>query len=227
MNRIIRKFKRKIRIFLTLVIGNSFDSIKKKKLDNVSIVSFDVFDTLIIRPGIKCPTDVFDLINPRDINFKTKRIQAEINARSKSKLEDIKLSDIYNELFPENSQSAREFEKKEINTELSICKANSEALELYNRIKSSGKRIIIVSDMYLQKDIIEKILNKCSYDTVGVPIYVSSEYGKTKRKGSLYKEVLLNLDVDANKVMHIGDNLISDYYNAKKYGIVGCLYNKK
>ncbi|MCR5147056.1 MAG: HAD-IA family hydrolase [Clostridia bacterium] len=227
MNRIIKKLKNIIRVFLTVLLGNNFEKLEKKNLDNISIASFDVFDTLIIRTGIKRPTDVFDLVDSEDIDFKTKRIMAEAKARSKSNLEDIKLTDIYLNLFSEDINKVREYEQKEINAELSVCKANPKAYTFYNKIKNSGKRIIIVSDMYLKKETIEKLLINCHYDINDVPIYVSSEYGKTKRSGSLFKEVLKNEKVDASKVIHIGDNLMSDYFNSKKCGIVGYLYNGK
>lgn len=227
MNRIIKKLKNIIRVFLTVLLGNNFEKLEKKNLDNISIASFDVFDTLIIRTGIKRPTDVFDLVDSEDIDFKTKRIKAEAKARSKSNLEDIKLTDIYLKLFPEDINKVREYEQKEINAELSVCKANPKAYTFYNKIKNSGKRIIIVSDMYLQKEAIKKLLINCNYDINDVPIYVSSEYGKTKRSGSLFKEVLKNEEVDACKIMHIGDNLISDYFKAKRCGMVGYLYNGK
>ncbi len=227
MKRIIMFLKKRLRLFFTILIGNNFEKLEKLQLDNISIVSFDVFDTLIIRQGIKNPSDVFKLIDTDDLNFKSKRISAEKSARTNSGLEDIKLCDIYDNLFPDDFNKARECEKKEINTEIRVCKANPKALNYFNKIKNSGKRIIIVSDMYLQKETIEKLLKNCNYDVDEVPIYVSSEYGKTKKSGSLFKKVLENEKIDACKVMHIGDNLISDYLNSKRLGMVGYLYNGK
>ena len=54
----------------------------------------------------------------------------------------------------------------------------------------------------------EEILQNCGYDLADVPIYVSSEYGKTKRSGNLFRTVLEHEEVEASKILHIGDNLI-------------------
>ena len=95
-----------------------------------------------------------------------------------------------------------------------------------NACKESGKKIIIISDMYLDSSIIEEILQNCGYDLADVPIYVSSEYGKTKRSGNLFRTVLEHEEVEAGKVLHIGDNLISDYLMPKKCGMKSFLYRR-
>ena len=82
------------------------------------------------------------------------------------------------------------------------------------------------TDMYLDSSTIEEILQNCGYDLTDVPIYVSSEYGKTKRSGNLFRTVLEHEEVEAGKVLHIGDNLISDYLMPKKCGMKSFLYRR-
>lgn len=72
----------------------------------------------------------------------------------------------------------------------------------------------------------EEILQNCGYDLADVPIYVSSEYGKTKRSGNLFRTVLEHEEVEASKILHIGDNLISDYLMPKKCGMKSFLYRR-
>ena len=55
-------------------------------------VTFDVFDTLIIRNAVK-PVEVFDIVGGR--LFRYVRIAAEIAARKLSREEDITLDEIY------------------------------------------------------------------------------------------------------------------------------------
>ena len=126
----------------------------------------------------------------------------------------------------DNPRERQEAIKLEIATELSVCKANPEALEFFKVVKQEGKRLIIVSDMYLDSSTIEEILQNCGYDFADVPIYVSSEYGKTKRSGNLFRTVLEHEEVEAGKVLHIGDNLISDYLMPKKCGMKSFLYRR-
>ena len=214
--------KTKARILLSNTFDKSFSDISTTLINSCSIISFDIFDTLIIRPEVNEPSDVFDLVHPDDPSFKEKRLEAarisRLEAESKG-LEERKLCEIYKHLpgYDEND---------EINAELKVCKANKPALTFFNKVKESGKRIIIISDMYLDSSTIEEILQNCGYDLTDVPIYVSSEYGKTKRSGNLFRTVLEHEEVEAGKVLHIGDNLISDYLMPKKCGMKSFLYRR-
>lgn len=217
--------KNRVRIIITAILGRSFTNPKISKLvEKYDVISFDVFDTLIIREGISTPSDVFNLIHPEDSTFKLRRIEAEKISRLEAEtkgLEDIKLCEIYKHL-PEYD------EKKEIDVELSVCKANPQALAFYNNIKKGKygkKKIIITSDMYLSRSTIETILANNGYDLDGVNIYVSSEYALTKRSGKLFGEVIRQeqLEGKENSILHIGDNLCSDLINPHCYRMQSCL----
>ena len=205
--------KTKARIILSSLLGKSFTSIS---IPNTPIISFDVFDTLIIRPGISIPSDVFDMLNPEDKNFKTRRIEAEKRARAESGEEDITLEEIYKVLMPTApDEELKQAMEREIEAELKVCRANPDALDFFNQVRESGKCIIIISDMYLNSHTIRTILTHCGYDISSVPVYVSSEYAKTKRTGSLFKTVLSLESVESGEVLHIGDNLRSDVIRPK------------
>lgn len=197
----------------------------KKLIENNEVISFDIFDTLIKR-NISRPTDVFELIeiiyNNRKkskIDFKNDRILAEKKARGRSYKEDITLDEVYNSfsnLYDKDQlEELKELEKK---VEISICTANKDILEIFNYAKKLNKDIIIISDMYLTKDIIEKILEK--NNIIGYrKLYISSEYGVTKYSGNLFKYVCNENNYSFDKILHIGDNINSDIKNAKKLGM--------
>jgi signal transduction histidine kinase len=63
-------------------------------------------------------------------------------------------------------------------------------------------------------------------ELMGSSLNVSSEYGKTKRSGNLFRTVLEHEEVEAGKVLHIGDNLIADYLMPKKCGMKSFLYRR-
>ena len=229
-------FKTRIRLILSKVLGKDFSHIPNSLVRDSRIISFDVFDTLIIRPGLKTPSDLFDLIHPEDPTFKARRLEAvgisRLEAEAKG-LEDRTLTDIYKHL-PEYD------EKDEINAELSVCKANPEALKFFNTVKKAGKagkdskdgkagkRVVIISDMYLDRPTIENILTNSGFELEGVNVYVSSEYGLTKRSGNLFKKVLREEGMVGREgeVLHIGDHFISDYLNPRKCGMKSFLYNR-
>ena len=212
--------KTKARIILSNLLGKSFNTIP---IPTTPIISFDVFDTLIIR-DVPFPTDVFDMLNPEDKNFKTRRIEAERIARTQSTKEDITLEEIYKVLMPAASdEELRQAMEREINTELKACKANKPALDFFNSVRESGKRIIIISDMYLKSDTVRLILQNCGYNLDGVNVYISSEYAKTKRTGSLFKTVLSLEYITPHDIIHIGDNWRSDWFRPSMVGMKAIL----
>ena len=79
--------------------------------------------------------------------------------------------------------------------------------------------------MYLGADIIGRILSDGGYAGYE-KLFVSCEYVKTKRSGSLYEYAAKNLGVDVGQILHIGDNLLSDYLSAKKMGLKAVLYKR-
>ncbi len=210
--------KTRIRILLSSLLGKSFTAISTP---NTPVISFDIFDTLIIR-DVPFPTDVFEMLNPLDPTFKSRRIEAEKRTRSESGKEDITLEEIYKVLYDDPCERQHAMER-EIEAELKVCKANKPALTFFNACKESGKKIIIISDMYLNSHTIRTILTKCGYDISSVPLYVSSEYAKTKHTGSLFKTVLSLENVAPHDIIHIGDNWRSDWLRPRMIGMKSVL----
>lgn len=77
--------------------------------------------------------------------------------------------------------------------------------------------------MYLKTDTVRLILTNCGYNLDGVNVYVSSEYALTKRIGKLFKIVLELESVSPNEVLHLGDNLRSDWFRPKLIGMKSVL----
>lgn len=196
-----------------------------KSIDSHTVISFDLFDTLIKRDCIR-PTDVFAFIendHACDIkNFKTIRIEAERKAHEAALgkgMEEASLEEIYS-FFPSEVSEVdrRTLLALEERYELSLCQMNPEMIPLLEYIKQHGKKIVITTDIYLPEELIMRILTKCqvSYDE----LFISSVYRKTKRgKGTLYNEVINRLSVSPKDILHIGDNRRSDIYQARRKGI--------
>ncbi|OOP79415.1 hydrolase, partial [Helicobacter pylori] len=118
----------------------------KSEILKYDVISFDIFDTLLLRPFIK-PTDLFWYIETKyNIKgFHQARILAEVQSREISKRQDITLDEIYHQI-PKEFHS---YKGVEIATEKEVLIPNLEMLELYRFAKENNKRVIIVSDMYL------------------------------------------------------------------------------
>lgn len=204
----------------------------KNELKKCSVFSIDVFDTAVLRPFLD-PEDLFNfmetqvskILNTTDIlDFSSLRIQAEKEARSKSDNEEISLDSIYSELGRILNCSINKIDKikqLEIDLEIKLSYRRESVFELYELANYLKKKIVFVSDMYLPGYVIEKILNKAGYKNF--ELLVSSEVGKTKHnQGKLFEEIL---PIEGG-ILHIGDNIKSDFEIPISKGISAFHYKK-
>ena len=69
----------------------------------------------------------------------------------------------------------------------------------------AGKRYMPVSDMYLPKEQIEAMLQKCGLDFLD-GVFVSCEYRVQKRSGKLFKLFLQQTALRPAEVLFVGDS---------------------
>jgi|GEM_PF-578478 len=192
-----------------------------------NIVYFDIFDTLLTRPFYE-PEELFNYMLPRVEaivgkkinNFTNQRIYADTYARSKIKNKDIDISDIYRsleKLLGITSSQANRIKALEIGCELSMARPREVALDMLKFAKTKKLKIVLLSDMYLTKDVIKKMLNKVGIsDLMYDELLVSSFTGMRKDSGSVYKYLLEK--ERSKKHFVIGDSLHSDVVVPLKNG---------
>ena len=157
--------------------NDKLDKIKREILkENTKVVSFDIFDTLIMRPFWN-PIDLFTFLNDyfreltnteTGIDFSKIRVRAEEQVRKQleknnNKEQDITLDDIYNEIKLEidtDEQILDKVKEKEIELEIRFCNTRKTGKELYELAKYLNKEVIYTSDMYLPESVIMQILTK-------------------------------------------------------------------
>ncbi|NOW87140.1 HAD superfamily hydrolase (TIGR01549 family) [Clostridium beijerinckii] len=199
---------------------------------NYEYISFDIFDTLICRP-LYNPTDLFYMLDKKfeelyktNISFYKIRITAESIARKKENslnpaFQDVNIDEIYNYISTEYNipdDIAQLMKEEEKNLEIQLCSQRKSVKELFDAALISGKKVIIVSDMYLDEETIIKILSKNGYHGYE-KLYLSSTLRLTKNNGALFKKVLDDLNVSGSKILHLGDTWQNDITNAKAVGI--------
>ena len=199
-----------------------------RKLSEYDVVSFDIFDTLIFRP-FALPIDLFRVVGEKlgILDFTNIRAWAEWDARMKCNAKnghmEVTLSDIYDNLEEDVGISSEVGEAIEEEAELSLCYANPFMLEVWKKLHQMGKRIIVVSDMYLSSTVLAQMLENSGF-TGYERLYVSCEYGKNKAGGDLFKLVRADLDLKPGSVIHVGDNAHSDRDMAVANGFASLLY---
>ena len=186
----------------------------KPFLRDVNIVSFDIFDTLLIRP-FRQPVDLFLYIEKKYKvpGFKERRMRCEEYARSHARNSEVTINQIYNEM----GKNWAFLKNIELLTEKELIRPNPVVKQYYEEAKKLGRRIICVTDTYFSNDYLSELLKGNGYDDIEM-VFISSEYGKSKGTG-LYEEVINACEIEANKVLHIGDNKEADYEIPKRYGL--------
>ena len=212
----------------------------KRRIKSHTVISFDIFDTLILRKVIK-PGDVFKLMSPdiqnilntskyKSLNFPLERLKAERDARRtyilrnhnepKNKVFEITFSQIYKQLQKNlklNDKQTKQIQALEIELELKCCVAHPKVKQIYDYCIEQKKQVYFVSDMYLSKNNIIKILKNAGYkhNNMNTNVIVSSEYNATKHQGNLFKVLLKKSKTEPRYILHIGDCLNADILGAK------------
>jgi predicted HAD superfamily hydrolase len=195
------------------------DFLEKLDNDNIKVISFDIFDTLFFR---KCllPENIFEVVgNVKYVRkyfdtantFKKYRMYAEKNARITHKnKQEITLDEIYEEFFiPKRIKE--KIKQIELNIEKEFLVVNYDLVQWIDFAVDKGKKIILISDMYLNQEQLKfTCLKKLKNIEKISKIYVSNEYKLTKAKGDLFLKVLEEENIKCNEILHIGDNKISD-----------------
>ncbi|WP_400243383.1 hypothetical protein AB3U99_19720 [Niallia sp. JL1B1071] len=212
-------------------------------LKDADAVSFDIFDTLLLRT-VSDPTDLFIELgkiskekgyfkkDTTEFEFQQIRILSEQLARKKKRnnskdAEEVSIDDIY-ELIPDNMFIKDDIKRLEIELEKQVCYVNPVINSFVNYCVEKNKKIYLISDMYLSHNQIQDILLFNNFDIKKInKIYVSSEYLVTKHEGALFKIISSEQYLSYDKWIHIGDNEIADVKQPKKLGIRGYIYNSK
>ncbi len=205
----------------------------KKIIDKYEYVSFDIFDTLIKR-NVYAPSNIFDIVESEykkrygeEIkNFKQKRKEAEIISRTKNNAFEPNIDEIYDNLNVSSKDISRKLKDIEIEVELKICQKNKDLYSIYNYCIEKKKKIIIVSDMYLNKEIIERMLHSSDiikYDY----LFLSNDIKLNKHNGKIFRYILNNLNIKAKEIVHIGDSKRGDFVFARIHGIKSILIPKR
>jgi HAD superfamily hydrolase (TIGR01549 family) len=194
------------------------------KLAGCKYISFDIFDTLIERI-VPSPRDVFNLIeikynkkhkNTQINNYKEQRIKAEELASLVANHKEIQYDDIYKNLDKVyGAKTACILKEMEIQVECQVLQKKDTGYQLYSYAQSEGFNIILTSDMYFSKEVITTFLDQCGINNY-VRLFVSSESGNKKSNGTMYDFVCQEMGISNQELFHIGDNIRSDFYQAKK-----------
>ena len=202
----------------------------KKKIDQAKVVSFDVFDTLLFRI-VNTPETIFDLVGQKfqipGFRLVRKWAQDEASRRVYGKYQypHADIDQIYEVLSERKDLCGHWMDVKEceIQMEKDALKANREMVDVFRYAVSSGKRVIVVSDMYLFAQTISEVLDREGFTGIG-KVYCSADEHKAKFNKELFREVQEKEGVPFEDFLHIGDNARDDGEYPSSFGMQTFVY---
>jgi len=196
----------------------------------VSLLSLDVFDTLLTRVYAR-PADIFTeiaqalaaaaLLPGRPGEWIQRRLAIEARMwRDGSRA--VTLEAIYAALGEQDGWSEEQIGRAmaiEIETELA---AHAAVPALRSRIKAwrrSGGNVAFVSDMYLPGLALRRSLQRHGWIEPGDHLFVSGDCQATKAGGRMFSLVMEHTGVAAHAITHIGDNQRADVVIPQRLGM--------
>lgn len=205
----------------------------KSLINKRNVITFDVFDTLIKR-NIDNKDFFYFLESEYNNRYRCKknlakdRLKAEKMARKKCAYREVNIDEIY-EHFRKgyNAEEIKRIKDLEVELELLVCVANQSAKELYDYAVSIGKKIFIISDMYLSSKQIDLILKKNGY-THHEKVYSSCDERLTKwEQGLLFKKFMDRENLVPDNILHIGNDQVADYSMPQIQGVKAALIDEE
>lgn len=197
------------------------------------VISFDLFDTLLLRPFQK-PEDLFYLagIELEVADFRRLRMEAEKLARQKDRQRggtgEVTLSQIWDILSVMTGVPREKGEETEKSLERKYTVANPYFLPVLAELRQRGKRLAVASDMYLDSGFLKELLKEKGLGEFEA-VFVSCETGCSKWKGDLFPAMALQLrqgrmPAEDCRMVHVGDHPWSDVRMAQKAGFAAVWY---
>lgn len=195
-----------------------------EETDRADVVSFDLFDTLVTRK-VRSYTDLFELMDLRlredglyIPDFAKLRLAAE---KELSKDKAPGLTQIYESVLQKtggNFITAPELASMEWEIDLSVMVIRKRIRDVFCKAVEAGKQVVITTDSYYSLEQIKAILDRFALTGYDKAV-VSCEYGISKTQG-LFQ--VLQGEYETKKILHIGDDEISDIERASANGITAC-----
>lgn len=205
------------------------------------VISFDVFDTLLLRNHRAELTRFYEVAGLVATHLQSRQIQVSqadvlcgrllanrLSYRLSVAREGCRegtIADIYRVLLtqlqvPDSATLIDECIDIELTYEVSQLTVNQPLMQLIHAHVARGGRAIYVSDMYLGASHINTLFARLGVDVeLFTATYSSADTILSKRSGKIWPWLLNELQVAASQMVHVGDSLVSDYQSPHAHGI--------
>lgn len=213
----------------------------REGLDEVDTISFDIFDTLLIRRNH----------HPDDLKWATarylaRRAKAAGRPWSRDRIQRLRnkveamhrrragrthpdreacypafMADTLRIIFREAADEAllREVTDYELGIESAFLVARGDLLDLVRDLKAAGKQVLAISDMYLPATHLRLLLDRAGFTGLVDEVFSSADVLKAKASGAAWSRVQAAMDLEPARWLHVGDNPISDGTSPAQFGV--------
>ncbi len=183
-----------------------------------SIVSVDVFDTVVMRPVLGEPSWLLAMTNTvLGPNYEAEA-QALVHQRTGHvNGEAPSIFDIYKQSGLTEGQRLKA--EDEISFELENVRAVPGAAAQLDRLRQAGVAVQFTSDMHLSSETLTKLLDGLGLLDPADVVSSSSDHGVSKSSGELFERLFSHLPNRGDAIAHIGDNPWSDGAQALRHGL--------
>ena len=213
----------------------------ERLLDDVDVVSFDIFDTLLVR-RVHDP-DLVKVPVARLISSLAEQAGIEISwqdvQQKRNKIEQA-LRDEAGKQFPDHEAHYPTFMQStlqaifgdtadqemleritdyEMKMENAMLVPRQDIFQWIEKLAAGGKRLLAISDMYLPATHIRRLLEHAGLLDKFEAVISSADSFRAKASGEGYDLVRDQFSLDPDRWIHVGDNPISDGIRAGEKGI--------
>ncbi len=213
----------------------------RKRASDKDVVSFDLFDTLLVRrihdPDlVKLPVAryIAQLASKNDIQWHWQKVQSRrdaiekvLRAETGERFADHEacyplfmgtlLQEIFQDLY--NDALLEEVTAYELNMENNMLVPRKELVAWMEELATAGKRIFIISDMYLSATHLRKLVEHGGFLHLVEDIISSADSFLAKASGLAYPMIAEKFSLVSERWLHIGDNAFSDGMRADEAGV--------
>lgn len=197
-------------------------------IDNNEFIIFDIFDTLLSRP-IFYPDNLFRILEKKidnyykiTSNFLEVRKSTEKSLRLEKEDGDVSYEEIYGNIYrfcSYNNDLIEYIKREDFNHEIEILHPKKEVIKLVEYATSKNKTVLFVSDMYLSKPQIIKLLDFHHIPYNKKNIYVSADTGYRKDNSTIWQFLIKENLIEPDKALMFGDSEVSDAKIPGDFGV--------
>lgn len=213
----------------------------KEIASTVDTVTFDLFDTLLIRrvhdpDMVKLPVARFiaDMAQEKALNWTQEEVQSlrdSIEKRHRQetgeKFDDHEacypryMQEMLAEIFSEEADETlfNRVADYEVAMENSMLVPRGEFIDWLKELHQQGKKILVVSDIYLPAIYLKRFVEHAGFLNLVDDVISSADTFLAKASGNAFPLLQKKYKLDPGRWLHVGDNPISDGLRPLEFGL--------